>query len=92
MFKWKCAKLLLTDRCVSFECKNNGSGEDDDKLSDEDEDGKITHDNDSESELDDGTVLRGIDNSDEDEKCWEQSDLGSWSSLMWLYRCSCFYF
>ena len=75
MFKWKCAKLLLTDRCVSFECKNNGSGEDDDKLSDEDEDGKITHDNDGESELDDGTVLSGIDNSDEDEQCWEQSDL-----------------
>ena len=60
MCKCKYAELLLTDLCVSFEGKNNGSAEDDDKLSDEDED-------DGESELDNDRDLSGIDNSDEDE-------------------------
>ena len=67
MCKCKYAELLLTDLCVSFEGKNNGSAEDDDKLSDEDEDGKITDDDDGESELDNDRDLSGIDNSDEDE-------------------------
>ena len=58
---------MCTDLCGHFQCENNGSGEDDDKLSDEDEDGEITDDNDGESELDGDRELSGIDDSDEDE-------------------------
>ena len=67
MCKCKVEELLCTDLCGWFECKNNGSGENDDKLSDENEDGDITDDNDGESELDDDRELSAIDNSGEDE-------------------------
>ena len=71
MCRCKAAELLCTDLCGCFECENSGSG-DDDKLSDEDEDGEITDDNDGESELDDDGELSGIDDSDEDEYCWSK--------------------
>ena len=67
MCKCKAAELFRTNICGCFEYKSNGSGEDDDELSDEDEDEKITDGDDSKSELDDEKELRGIDNSDEHE-------------------------
>ena len=60
-------RALLYRPCGCFECENNGSGQDDDELPDEVDDGEITDDNDGESELDDDRELSGIDNSDEDE-------------------------
>ena len=69
------AELLCADLYGSSEYKNNGSEEDDDKLSGKDKDGKITENDDGESELDDDWQLSDIDNSDKDEQCWEQSDL-----------------
>ena len=63
--RFKVAELLCTNLCGCFQCENNGLGEDDDKLLDEDAD--ITDDNDGESELDDGRELSHISNSYEDE-------------------------
>lgn len=65
MCRFKVAELLCTNLCGCFQCENNGLGEDDDKLPDEDAD--ITDDNDGESKLDDGRELSHISNSYEDE-------------------------
>ena len=58
---------MSTDLSGFFKYDNNCLEEDYDKLSDEDEDGKIKGGDDGESKLDDDMVLSGIDNSDEDE-------------------------
>ena len=58
---------MSTDLCGFFKYDNNCLEEDYDKLSDENEDGKIKGGDDGESKLDDDMVLSGIDNSDEDE-------------------------
>ena len=58
---------VCTDLWGCFECGNNGSGEDDDKLSEEDEDREATGDNNGESDFDDDRELGGINNSDKDE-------------------------
>ena len=51
-------KARLQNSCVqTFACENNGSGEDDDELSDEYVDEEITDNDDGESELVDGREL-----------------------------------
>ena len=68
----KCASLSVQNSClrifvIFLKYDSNCLEEDYDKLSDEDDDGKMKGGDDIESKLDDNTVLSGIDNSDEDE-------------------------